>query len=158
MSLRNSRPSLTASIGRAAAVLTSSAAYAAVHLLISDRTFVWTGLSFGSGFAYLFQAVGRQLEPASAWPLLGLFLGGIVLGLVVGKTRSLYLTIGIHAGWAFAFQIVRHATRVIGDISGTSELARRHFLVGTGWAWGVLVLSGLLPVGWTLRSVPTSRS
>jgi len=144
--------SLTASVGRVAAVVTSSAAYAAVHLLISDRTFVWTGFSFGSGFAYLSQAVGRQLEPASVWPLLGLFLGGVVLALVVSKTGSLYLAIGIHAGWAFAFQVVRHATRVIGEIPGTSELARRHFLVGTGWAWGVLVLSGLLVAGWTLRS------
>ncbi|MEN8162878.1 MAG: CPBP family intramembrane glutamic endopeptidase [Acidobacteriota bacterium] len=143
--------SLKGSIGRSAAVVTSSAAYAAVHLLISDRTFVWTGFSLGSGFAYLSQAVGRQLEPASVWPLLGLFLGGVVLALVVGKTRSLYLVIGIHAGWAFAFQVVRHATRVIGDIPGTSELARRHFLVGTGWAWAVLVLSGLVAAVWAMR-------
>jgi len=144
--------SLTATLGRAAAVVTSSAAYALVHLLVSDRTFVWTGWSIGTGFSYLFQAVGRQLEPASVGPLLGLFLGGVVLALVVSKTRSLYLAIGIHAGWAFVFQVMFHATRVIGDIPSTPHFARRNFLLGTGWVWAVMVFSGLLAVWWIRRS------
>ena len=144
--------SLTATLGRSMAVVTSSAAYALVHLLVSDRTFVWTGWSIGTGFSYLFQAVGRQLEPASVGPLLGLFLGGVVLALVVSKTRSLYLAIGIHAGWAFVFQVMFHATRVIGDIPSTPHFARRNFLLGTGWVWAVMVFSGLLAVWWIRRS------
>jgi len=144
--------SLTATLGRSMAVVTSSAADALVHLLVSDRTFVWTGWSFGTGFSYLFHAVGRQLEPASVGPLLGLFLGGVVLALVVSKTRSLYLAIGIHAGWAFVFQVMFHATRLIGDIPSTPHFARRNFLLGTGWVWAVMVFSGLLAVWWIRRS------
>lgn len=140
--------SLTASLGFRAAALASSVAYSAVHLLSSDRGFVWQGYSLGAGLAYLGHALARHLEPAAAPPLVGLFLGGLVLAIVVRVTKSLYLAIGIHAGWILCFQVARHATRVLVEIPGTSPLATRHFLVGTGWAWVAIAASAALAVGW----------
>lgn len=150
--------SLARAIGRTGAVVVTSAAYAAVHLLISDRTFVWTGYRFGAGFSYVIHAVGRQLEPASVWPLLGLFIGGVTLALVVMATDSLWVAVGLHAGWAFAFQIVLHATGVIGEIPGASELAQRHFLVGNLWVWVVLVTSGVAAAWWVRRRAARYQS
>jgi membrane protease YdiL (CAAX protease family) len=140
--------SLTVSIGWRAAALTSSVAYSAVHLLSSDRSFQWHGYSVGAGLAYLVHAVSRQLEPATIPPLVGLFIGGLALAVVVRVTGSLYLAIGIHAGWILCFQVLRHATRVLGEITGSSYLATHHYLVGTGWAWAAIALSGALAVGW----------
>lgn len=150
--------SLTVSVGWWPAALTSSAVYASVHLLSSDRSFVWDGTSVGVGLAYLVHAVGRQLEPQAMPPLLGLFLGGLVLAIVVRVTGSLYLVVGLHAGWIICFQVIRHATRVIGEISGTSLLATRHFLVGTGWAWVVIVLSGVVAIAVVRLTEGVSRS
>lgn len=45
--------------------------------------------------------------------LLGLFLIGGVLSLAVARTGTLYLAIGLHAGWILAIKSVR----VIGDYS-----------------------------------------
>lgn len=145
--------SLTASIGWRWAALASSTAYSAVHLLSSDRSFQWHGYSVGAGLAYLVQAVSKQLEPEAIPPLIGLFIGGMALAAVVHFTGSLYLAIGLHAGWIVCFQVLRHATRVLGEIPGSSYLATHHYLVGTWWAWASIVISAALAGGWTvLRS------
>ncbi|MBI2213266.1 MAG: CPBP family intramembrane metalloprotease [Acidobacteria bacterium] len=146
--------SLTASLGWVTATLSSSAIYSAVHLLSSDRSFVWHGYSVGAGFAYFQHAVARQLEPATLPPLFGLFIGGLVLALLVRSSGSLYLAIGIHAGWVFCFQFLRHSTRVLVEIPGSSYLATHHYLVGTRWAWTAMVLSGVVAFGWSRFARP----
>jgi membrane protease YdiL (CAAX protease family) len=140
--------SLAASFGFFAAAIASSGAYALVHLLVSDPTLGRQGYTLGAGFSYLVGAVGRQVEPASVLPLVGLFLCGLVLAVAVRRTRSLYLAIGLHAGWAFVFQVLRHATRPLVEIPGHSNLATHHYLVGTLWAWTAVILSGALALVW----------
>jgi len=147
---------LASSVGFRAAAIASSGAYALVHLLVSDPTLGRQGYTLGAGFAYFGHAIGRQLEPASVPPLIGLFLCGLVLAVAVRRTRSLYLAIGLHAGWAFAFQVLRHATRPLVEIPGHSSLATHHFLVGTLWAWAAVILSGALALAWC--ALPGSRA
>jgi membrane protease YdiL (CAAX protease family) len=122
----------------------SSALYAGIHLLASDPGFVVRGFEPGAGFRYLGHALARQLEPAALPPLAGLFLAGLVLALIVRLTGSLYYAVGLHAGWAASFRIVRRATHVLSEIPGTSFLATHHFLVGTPWAWAAIALAGAL--------------
>lgn len=150
--------SLTVSLGWLTATLSSSAVYAAIHLLSSDRSFVWHGYSVGAGFAYFQHAVARQLEPATMPPLVGLFLGGLVLALIVRRTGSLYLAIGLHAGWVFCFQVLRHSTRVLVEIPGSSYLATHHYLVGTQWAWMSMIGSGLLALAWSRFATTAQRT
>lgn len=140
--------SLASALGFPVAAIASSGAYALVHLLVSDPTLGRQGYSLGAGFAYLGHAVGRQVEPASLLPLFGIFLCGLVLAVVVRRSGALWLAIGLHAGWAFAFQVLRHATRPLAEIPGHSFLATHHYLVGTVWAWGGVILSGALALGW----------
>jgi len=125
-----------------AAALTTSALYSAVHLLSPDRKFAPQGLDPGAGFHYLGHLSTGQLEPAVLPPLAGLYLTGLVLALVVRRTGTLWVAIGLHAGWAFAFQVLRQATHVPHPIPGRSTLATIHFLVGTPWAWAAIALAG----------------
>ena len=122
----------------------ASALYAATHLLASDSGFAVRGLEPTAGFRYLAHALTRQLEPAALPPLGGLFLAGLVLALVVRRSGSLFLAIGLHAGWAASFQILRRASRVLGEIPGSSFLATHHYLIGTPWAWAAIALAGAL--------------
>lgn len=140
--------SLASTLGFPFAAIASSGAYALVHLLVSDPALGRQGYSLGAGFAYLGHAVGRQLEPASLLPLFGIFLCGLVLAVVVRRSGALYLAIGLHAGWAFCFQVLRHATRPLAEIPGHSYLATHHYLVGTVWAWAGVLLSGFLALAW----------
>ncbi len=140
--------SLTAAVGFPAAAIASSGAYSLVHLLVSDPTLKPEGFSLEDGFAYLVHAVGRQLEPATVLPLSGIFLCGLVAAFVVRRSGTLYLAIGLHAGWAFAFQVLRHATRPLVEIPGHSYLATHHYLVGTLWAWAGVIVAGLLALAW----------
>lgn len=140
--------SLAAALGTLSAAIASSGAYALAHLLVSDPALGRQGYSLGAGFAYLANAVGRQLEPASLLPLFGLFLCGLVLALAVRRSGALFLAIGLHAGWALSFQILRHATRPLVEIPGSSYLATHHYLVGTAWAWAGVLLSGVLAFAW----------
>ena len=88
-----------------AAALVSSAAFTIVHFLrvakpASEEVVGWT-----SGFAQIPQA----FSSAPPWPLLGwgmfsLLLAGILLAVVTLRTRSLFLPIGLHAGWIIGQQ------------------------------------------------------
>ena len=88
-----------------AAVLVSSAVFAVVHFMrvakpASEEVVNWT-----SGFAQL----PHVFSSAPQWPVLGwgifsLLLAGILLAVVTLRTRSLFLPIGLHAGWIIGQQ------------------------------------------------------
>lgn len=134
------------------AALVSSALYSVVHLLSSDRRFEVAAFSPGAGFHYLGRSLTGQLELAALPPLCGLFLTGLVLALVVRRSGSLWLAVGLHAGLAASFQILRQASHVLEAIPGRSALATQNYLVGTSWAWGSIALAGgLVFAGLALR-------
>ena len=95
--LRSMRP--------AAAVIASSAAFAVVHFLRVAKSASEPAVGWLSGFAQLPQA----FSSAPPWPLLGwgmfsLLLAGILLAVAALRTRSLFLPIGLHAGWIIGQQ------------------------------------------------------
>ncbi len=87
------------------AVLTSSGIFALVHFLRVAKPTDAPPVTWLSGFAQIPQA----FSSAPAWPLLGwgilsLLLAGILLAVLTLRTRSLFLAIGIHAGWILSQQ------------------------------------------------------
>ncbi len=90
--------------GRIPAAIAVSLIFAAVHFLkpakLPDATVEWW-----SGFAQIPRVAG-SLPPAEL--LLGgfasLVLVGLILALAALRTRSLFLPIGLHAGWVFGQQ------------------------------------------------------
>ncbi len=128
-----------------AAVLASSVAFALVHFLRVAKSDSDPAVDWLSGFAQLPQAFsGAPPWPLLGWGILSLLLAGILLASVTVRTRSLFLPIGLHAGW------------IIGQ-QGLQWLAKFHIKppeallpwVGPNVVSGA-VPTGLIPVGMLL--------
>ncbi|OGP52049.1 MAG: hypothetical protein A2X89_08180 [Deltaproteobacteria bacterium GWD2_55_8] len=108
-----------------AAFACSSLFYAAIHFIKPAEEFSLAGIDPWAGMRYLAAAFQPFLAPASLFPgLFGLFLIGLVLSYAFFRTGSLYLSMGLHAGWVFGIKTIR----VYGDF-------RREDL---GWLFGSL--------------------
>ncbi|MBI2987417.1 MAG: CPBP family intramembrane metalloprotease [Deltaproteobacteria bacterium] len=109
----------------AAAFALSSLFYSAIHFIKPAEEFSLTRIDPWAGARYLVGAFGPFLDPLPLLPgLLGLFLIGMVLSYAFFRTGSLYLSMGLHAGWVFGLKTIR----VYGDF-------RREDL---GWLFGSL--------------------
>jgi len=83
-----------------AAALVSSAVFAIVHFLRVAKPEVAIPVDWFSGFAQLPQAFSSAPPwPILGWGILSLLLAGLILAFAALRTRSLFLPIGIHAGW-----------------------------------------------------------
>lgn len=84
------------------AVCVSSLFFSLLHFF-KVKYFVSTGIQPCIGFVVIYQSFKNIIVDFSAiWPsLIGLFLVGAVLSYSCLRTKSLYLAIGLHAGWVF---------------------------------------------------------
>jgi uncharacterized protein len=114
------------------AIFAVSLIFAAVHFLKApDRTseiVTWT--SGFSSIAHAFDGLGDPMMLASA--LATLFFIGWILADARVLTRSLWLSIGLHAGWIFG--------------SGTFSLLARQRIPALPWV-GKNLLIGIIPLG-----------
>jgi membrane protease YdiL (CAAX protease family) len=87
------------SMGALRGTLMVSLVFAAVHFLRPTKT-ATSEVTWAGGFSQL-GAVFDNLPamPILAYGFLTLFVAGLILAWVTLKTRSLWLAIGIHAGW-----------------------------------------------------------
>jgi len=128
--------------------------YAAVHFFKPPEKFVVSGLDPLAGVRYVGECLQPFLDPAGILPgLIGLFIIGLVLSYAFFRTRTLYLSIGLHAGWVFALKIMR----VFGEFE-RGDL---------GWAFGstdpkivsgVATWMGILAVGVVVHFISQKRS
>jgi uncharacterized protein len=122
-------------MGPVAGAMLSAAVFAGIHFVRTARMPDSGPVTWSSGFEQLPLA----FSSAPPWPLLGwgmasLFLAGIVLAFAALRTRSLFLAIGIHAGWIFGQQGINLVARFQ---SGNDLLP---------WV-GPNVVSGAVPTG-----------
>jgi membrane protease YdiL (CAAX protease family) len=90
------------------AVVVVSAVYSVVHFLkpsaanIPDEAVSWM-----SGFEYLGRVMSSSFQKPGVWGgVVSLWLAGIVLGWTFLRTKALYLSMGLHAGWVFELKTV----------------------------------------------------
>jgi len=84
--------------GTSAALIASSAVYAAAHLVRSPKRFEVAAFQPMVGLHTLGSSLSQLGHPHEAAPgLLGLFLLGLVLGIGFLQTRRVYFSIGLHA-------------------------------------------------------------
>jgi len=124
-------------MGRLAAVSVSAVFFAVVHFLKTSKQPLEAPVTWLSGFEQL----PLLFSSAPSWPLLGwaflsLVLAGILLAAGTLRTRSLFLAIGLHAGWIFGQQ----GMQVVGKFS-IKPPDRLLPLVGEN------VVSGAVPTG-----------
>lgn len=93
---------------RATAFVAANLFYAAVHFPKPPEKFEISGLDPLAGIRFLQQTLQSFLNPAEILlGLVGLFIIGLVLSYAFFRTRALYLSIGLHAGWVFALKTMR---------------------------------------------------
>lgn len=125
----------------AAAIVSLSVLFAFVHFLEPPLgATVPDPEAANAGFVLLGQIFSRFAEPLS---LVGRFTVlvsvGVVLGLARWRTASLWLPIGLHAGWVFSYVVFKAATW---PVAGLPTVAR--------WLVGMSLMEGLLPLSMML--------
>ena len=132
--------------GAAVAFIGANLLYAASHFFKPPEEFMPVGFDPLAGFRFLVLCLAPYLDTATTVPgLIGLFIIGVVLSYALLRTGSLYLSIGLHAGWVFAIKTLS----LYGDF--TRE--------GLGWLFGakpklvsgVVTWAGILLVGAVVR-------
>jgi membrane protease YdiL (CAAX protease family) len=135
------------------AIAVSSALFAVVHFLKPAKTrLAPEAVQWSSGYTELFSFAGAL--PSSAvlfFGLASLFVAGWILGRATLRTHSLWLPIGLHAGWVFGVQTSNLFLR-----STSSEPTGflpwvGPSLVSGAVPTGLLPLAGLLLAGWLVR-------
>jgi membrane protease YdiL (CAAX protease family) len=121
-----------------AAIAVSSLLFAVLHFLKPARSSLQAGeVHAWSGWTELLNFTAAWPEPGVlAGGMVSLFVAGWILGSATVKTHSLWLPIGLHAGWVFAQQ--------------TSQLFLRPAAGETSdlWPWvGPNLVSGAVPTG-----------
>jgi membrane protease YdiL (CAAX protease family) len=135
-------------LGRARAYLFAALIYSSIHFVKPGDPAALGGLDAWTGIRYLAGSFQPFTELDTLFPgLLGLFLIGAVLCYAFERTGTLYLSIGLHAGWIFSLKTLR----VFGDF-------RRNDL---GWLFGStdpkIVSGGVTWIGILLVGIAVSR-
>ena len=141
--------------GGGGAVLISSAIYAMAHVVRAPAHYYLIGIHPAAGMRNLAESAIRLAHPVAAFPeLLGLFLLGVVLGEAFLLSRTVYFSIGMHAGFVLCAKswpaIAGSGMRVPRWLAGRGPVP----LIGAPAAWAMAVaLMLLLP---TLVGRPAS--
>jgi len=114
---------LLENLGLKSAFIFTNIFYSSIHFVRPSEQLSLSGLEPWAGVRHLVYSFEPFLKPTPLFPgILGLFLIGLVLCYAYLRTGSLYLSIGLHAGWIFGLKTIR----VYGDF-------RREDL---GWLFG----------------------
>jgi membrane protease YdiL (CAAX protease family) len=92
--------------GDRVALLASAAIYSVAHLVRSPAHIYVTSYEPAAGIMNLAHSVDQLSHPATAIPtLIGLFLLGLVLGKAFLVTKSVYFSMGLHAGFVLGAKL-----------------------------------------------------
>ncbi|MGH7847319.1 MAG: lysostaphin resistance A-like protein [Candidatus Binatia bacterium] len=141
----------------ATAFLLANFFYAAIHFVKPAEKVPLSGIEPLAGFRHLISSFAPLLDPAEIFPgVIGLFLIGVALSYAFSRTGSLYLSIGLHAGWVFAvktFELFGRAPRRdLGWIFGASNPK-----IVSGVATWIGVLIVLAVIHWLTRKPKPDR-
>ena len=122
------------------AIVITSAVYSFVHFLKPQTAGIpASDVTWLSGFQYLGTVLAKSVtQPGMAEGFATLWLAGCVLGLAFARTKALYLSMGIHAGWVLTLKSYAFCT--------TAVLAPRQ----AWWVRSDLISS---PVVWPILAV-----
>ncbi len=135
---------LRAGVALPFAVAICSLIYAIAHFMAPLEQWQYPGYSMTVGFEYLGAVFDRLLLPGTLKAFVGLFLVGVVLCLVVWRTRSLLLCIGLHTGWVIAMKLASFSTERTADFVYPEGVGRLNFLLAEPLVWVSILLVGLI--------------
>src|SRR5215813_14013869 len=134
------------------AFLAANLFYSALHFVKPGEHYFLSGIDPWAGVRHLFSTFAPFLEPAEIAPgLIGLLLIGIVLSYAFVRSGTLYLSIGLHAGWVIAIKTVRvfgdYRAEDLGWLFGSSDPK----IVSGVVTWVGIILVGVA-VHWFTRN------
>ncbi len=138
------------------AICVTSLTYAIVHFISPVKSWEYPGYSIFVGFEYLSAVAGRFQAPGVLPAAIGLFLVGAVLCFTIYRTRSLFLCIGLHAGWVLAVKMASFVTISNENYEFALGAGKRYFLVSKPLSWVLVILVGIVAVV-CFRVVKNSR-
>jgi len=142
---------LVSHFGKIFGVALTSLIYALVHFITPARDWDYPGYSLFVGFDYLLGVVDRVMQIHVYAALFGLFLVGCVLGMAILRSGSLYLCIGMHAGWVLALKFTHYFTSVGPQYEDLAGVGRRYFFVAQPESWLSIILVGVVVYWWYFR-------
>jgi membrane protease YdiL (CAAX protease family) len=142
---------LLADLGRVRAYLFAGLFYSAIHFVKPGDNTLFASIDQWTGVRYLFASFQPFANLGALFPgFLGLFLIGAVLCFAFERSGTLYLSIGLHAGWIFSLKTLR----VFGDFT-RDDLGWLFGSTDPKFVSGVITWAGILiaglAVGWITR-------
>jgi membrane protease YdiL (CAAX protease family) len=136
------------------AFLMANLFYAALHFVKPGERYFLIGIDPWAGFRHLFSTFAPFFEPAEIAPgIIGLLLIGMVLSYAFARTGTLYLAIGLHAGWVIAIKTVR----VFGDYR-PEDLGWLFGSTDPKLVSGVVTWAGIILVGLAVHRLTHNRA
>jgi membrane protease YdiL (CAAX protease family) len=134
------------------AFLAANLFYSALHFVKPGEEYFLSGIDPWAGFRHLLSTFAPFLDPVEIAPgIIGLLLIGIVLSYGYFRTGTLYLSIGLHAGWIISIKTVRvfgdYQTENLGWLFGSSD---PKFVSGVATWAGIILVA--LAVHWITRN------
>jgi membrane protease YdiL (CAAX protease family) len=141
----------------ATAFILANLFYAAIHFVKPAEKVPLSGIEPLAGIRHLILSFAPMLDLEEILPgLFGLFLIGVALSYAFLRTGSLYLAIGLHAGWVFGLKTLeifgRAPRRDLGWFFGAS-----HPKIVSGVATWIGVLIVLAVIHWLTRNRKPNR-
>ncbi|HWP57533.1 MAG TPA: CPBP family intramembrane glutamic endopeptidase [Candidatus Acidoferrales bacterium] len=137
---------------KAAAYCLANLFYSVIHFVKPAEKVPLTEIDPLAGFRYLAGSFAALLDLREILPgVIGLFLIGIALSYAFFRTGSLYLAIGLHAGWVFSLKTFdlfgRARRRDMGWLFGASEPK-----IVSGVATWIGIIAVVLVIHWATRN------
>ena len=133
------------------AYLLANLFFSAIHFVQPADEEVLSGIEPLAGFRHLIRSFGPFLNPELLPGFFGLFLIGAVLCYAFQRTGTLYLSMGLHAGWIFSlktFGVFGHYSREsLGWMFGSTDPK----VVSGVISWVGIIVVGILVYRFTQR-------
>ena len=140
------------------ALLATSSLFSIIHFLKPNETAVQQSVDWLSGFGLIPGSFAQFSEP---WLVLGgfttLFCVAWILGYSRLKTRSLWMAIGLHAGWVFGLKVFSENTQRMIKAKYTLPWFGETLYVGLG-SVAAVILTGVLVWAWCLYVRPNPKT
>lgn len=138
------------------ALLATNLFYSGIHFVKPTEKIAYSaGFDPWMGVRHLISSFQPFIEPTMLFPgIFGLFLIGLVLSYAFLRTGSLYLSIGLHAGWVFGLKTIRvfgdYRREDLGWLFGSTDPK----LVSGAAGW-IIILAVGITIHWMTRNQQT---
>lgn len=112
-----------------------SLGYSIVHFITPDKAYVFPGGSLTVGFEYLAHILARIFTTEVLPAIACLWVVGIILCGALERSRSLALSIGLHAGWILVMKMAVFSTARRPNVEFGPLLGQRYFMLAEPAVW-----------------------